>query len=126
MYLGYLGIAVHLFLEALRVSGHFLVVGDVSTHVFTFFAMGLIVAGMLTRISMGHTGRKLVFVKSDKVAVSAIIIAAFTRVVAPQFFPLAYAWWIAVSAAGWIICFAILGFRLVPFLLQPRVDGRIH
>lgn len=126
MYLGYAAIAVHFLLESLRLAGRLSVVGDVSTHLFTFLAMGVIVAGMMTRISMGHTGRKLVFQKSDKLAIWCMIIASVVRLVLPQFEASSYSLWISISAMGWILCFSLLAVRLVPFLLKPRVDGRVH
>ena len=48
------------------------------------------------------------------------------RIVMPQFFPAAYVQWIYLAAACWLGCFSLLGWRLIPFLLAPRVDGKVH
>jgi uncharacterized protein involved in response to NO len=48
------------------------------------------------------------------------------RVVAPQAYPAGYTAWIVMAAACWCACFALLGWRYLPFLWQPRVDGKEH
>ncbi|MCB1893336.1 MAG: NnrS family protein, partial [Rhodocyclaceae bacterium] len=48
------------------------------------------------------------------------------RVGAPQLAPDAYLLWVQLATACWFICFAVLAWRVVPMLLQPRIDGREH
>ncbi len=126
MYVGYMGLVVHLVLEALRLTGRFVGIGTVSVHAFTFLVMGLIIPAMLIRICQGHTGRKLLFTRSDRLAMGAMGVGAFFRLVATQLWPAQYVTWVALSAVGWSLCFLVIGARLVPFLWQPRVDGREH
>lgn len=126
MYLGYAAIVLQLLLEFLGQVAAPAWVGAVSTHVFGLGVMGLIIPAMLIRIARGHTGRKVVFEAIDK-AVLWIMIAAFLlRVVAPQLLPQHYALWLVLAACGWLIGFGILARRLIPFLLQPRIDGKEH
>lgn len=126
MYLGYAAIVLQLLLEFLGQVAAPAWVGAVSTHVFGLGVMGLIIPAMLIRIARGHTGRKVVFEAIDK-AVLWIMIAAFLlRVVAPQLMPQHYALWLVLAACGWLIGFGILARRLIPFLLQPRIDGKEH
>ncbi|MBC7172573.1 MAG: NnrS family protein, partial [Polyangiaceae bacterium] len=126
MYAGYLGLVMHLGLSALRHAGVYVGTGSLATHVFVFVCMGLVIPAMLIRISQGHTGRKLVFTRSDRVALLAMAAGAFFRVVATQVWPDRYVTWIALSAIGWSACFVTVGVRLTPFLFQARVDGREH
>jgi uncharacterized protein involved in response to NO len=126
MYLGYLGLVVHLALEALKLGGVFEGIGALSVHVFTFICMGLVIPGMFIRISQGHTGRKLLFTMSDRIAIFAMGGGAFFRLVATQAWPDRYQLWIILAGIGWSLCFALLAFRLTPFLWQPRIDGREH
>jgi len=79
-----------------RTLGQFAWVGSVSPHLFTFGVMGLIIPAMLIRI------------------------------VLPQAFPSNYAIWIQLAVACWYLCFVTIGWRYVPFLLLPRVDGKEH
>jgi uncharacterized protein involved in response to NO len=88
--------------------------------------MGLIIPAMLIRIGKGHTGRKVVFEKIDKLVLWIMIAAFVLRVVAPQLHPAGYALWLILAACGWLYCFSILAWRLIPFLAQPRIDGKEH
>jgi uncharacterized protein involved in response to NO len=126
MYLGYLAIVLQLLLESLAQFAPRPWVGSLPVHVFTLGAMGLIIPAMLIRIAKGHTGRKVVFDRFDKLALWLMIAAFALRVVAPQFAPGAYPLWILLAACGWFAGFGILAWRLIPFLLQARVDGREH
>jgi uncharacterized protein involved in response to NO len=126
MYVGYLGLVLHFVFDALAYSGQFVGIGSLPIHVFTLLTMGVLIPAMLIRICQGHTGRKPAFLDVDKVAFAFMGVAAFFRIVATQLWPLLYRLWIDCAAAGWSICFLMIGWRLVPFLFQPRVDGRIH
>lgn len=126
MYVGYLGLVLHLILEAFRISELLGGVGSLSTHVFTFLCMGVVIPGMMIRICQGHTGRKLLFTRSDRMAIGSMIVAAFFRLVLTQVFPAQYSVWIALSGLGWLACFSFLAWRLAPFLWQARVDGKVH
>lgn len=126
MYVGSLGLTAHLSLEAARLTGLFPLVGAVSLHTFTFLCMGMIIPGMLIRICQGHTGRKLLFTRSDRVAIASVGVGAFLRLVATQAWPAQYTTFVALSALSWALCFTLLGIRLTPFLWRARVDGRVH
>jgi uncharacterized protein involved in response to NO len=81
---------------------------------------------MLIRIAKGHTGRKVTFDPIDKLVLWIMIAAFVARVVALQLNPAAYMLWLTVAACGWLAGFGILAWRLIPFLLLPRVDGKEH
>jgi uncharacterized protein involved in response to NO len=124
MYLGYAAIVLQLLVESVGPVAAPAWAGAFSMHVFGLGVMGLIIPAMLIRIAKGHTGRKVVFEAIDK-AVLWIMIAAFLlRVAAPQFLPENYALWLVLAACGWLVGFGILAVRLIPFLLQARVDGK--
>lgn len=124
MYLGYLAIVAQLLIEFLRRIAYPEWVASVSVHVFTFGVMGLIIPAMLIRISKGHTGRKVVFDTIDKLTLWVMILAFVFRIIAPQVYPAGYTLWIYLAASCWFACFAILAWRYIPFLVQPRVDGK--
>ncbi len=126
MYLGYAAIVLQLLVEFLGQVAPPAWVGAVSTHVFGLGVMGLIIPAMLIRIAKGHTGRKVVFEPIDKAVLWIMIAALLLRVVAPQFLPQHYAVWLVLAACGWLAGFGILAWRLIPFLLQARVDGKEH
>jgi uncharacterized protein involved in response to NO len=126
MYVGYLAIVGQLLIEALGHVMHFTWVGSVSVHLFTFGAMGAVIPSMIIRISKGHTGRKVVFEPMDKLVLYMMLFALLMRLIAPQIFPAAYLVWIQLSAICWLAGFGILAWRYIPFLMQPRVDGKEH
>lgn len=126
MHVGYLCLVISLFLECFRLMGKLNAAGDIATHTFTMLCMGLIIPGMLIRVSLGHTGRKIVFTGSDKFAIWSIGIAGFVRIVFPQIWPASYQACILFSALCWAVCFSLLAWRLTPFLLGPRIDGKEH
>ncbi|MCX7149994.1 MAG: NnrS family protein, partial [Rhodocyclales bacterium] len=126
MYLGYIAIVLQLLAEFLGQIAPPAWVGALSVHVFALGAMGLIIPAMLIRISKGHTGRKVVFDAIDKLVLWIMIAAFALRVIAPQVYPAAYALWIVLAASCWLAGFAILAWRLIPFLAQVRVDGKEH
>jgi uncharacterized protein involved in response to NO len=126
MYLGYGAIVLQLLVEFLAQLAPQAWVGAFSMHVFALGVMGLIIPAMLIRIAKGHTGRKVAFDPMDKLALWIMIAAFVLRVVAPQIWPGAYGLWLLLAASGWFAGFAILAWRLIPFLLQARVDGREH
>ena len=126
MYLGYLALVSQLLIEFLRQIFHPEWAVSVSLHVFTFGVMGLIIPAMLIRIAKGHTGRKVVFDTLDKSALWAMILGFVLRIIAPQLYPTGYTYWIYLSASCWLICFVLLASRYIPFLMQPRVDGKEH
>lgn len=126
MYFGYLAILAQLLVELANLRWAPVWVGSVSVHLFTFGVMGLIVPPMLVRISKGHTGRKVVFDAGDKLLIWIMLAALAVRIVLPQLMPAAYGRWVHMAAGGWFLCFAILGARLLPRLVAPRVDGKEH
>jgi uncharacterized protein involved in response to NO len=126
MYLGYLAIVTQLLLAAAGRFTHPAWVGSVSVHVFTFGAMGLIIPAMLLRITKGHTGRKPVFDRVDKLTLWMMILGFVFRIIAPQAYPAGYLSWIVLAAACWFACFGVLAWRYIPYLMQPRVDGKEH
>ncbi len=126
MYIGYLAIAAQLLVEAFGHFTHFVWVGSVSVHLFTFGAMGAVIPSMMIRIAKGHTGRKVIFDKLDRAVLHLMLFALLVRVAVPQFAPEYYLRWIEISAACWLVAFGTLAWRYIPILMQPRIDGRVH
>ena len=126
MYLGYLAIAAQLLLDGLSPWLHVQWTGNLPVHVFAFGAMGLVIPAMTVRICRGHTGRKVQFEAADKVALWAMVSGFALRVVAPQIDSGHYLLWLQLAALMWFVCFSILGWRYIPMLLRPRVDGKEH
>jgi uncharacterized protein involved in response to NO len=80
--------------------------------------------GMISRVSLGHTGRRL-HPKASVVAGYFLLLAsAAARVFGPAAFPGFYTASLALSGGLWIAAFALFLIVYAPMLLAPRVDGR--
>jgi uncharacterized protein involved in response to NO len=77
---------------------------------------------VITRASLGHTGRTLKVDRSVAVAYGMILVATLVRVVGSVFLPYEVSVWVA--GVVWLGAFALLLVRYVPILLLPRVDQR--
>jgi uncharacterized protein involved in response to NO len=94
-----------------------------ATHTLTVGAMGMMILAMISRVSLGHTGRSIVVGKVMTAAFLALYGAFFVRVFGVYWFE-NYANLIAVAAALWVLaygCFCVLYF---PILTRPRPDGQ--
>jgi len=96
-----------------------------SVHAFTAGGIGLLTIGMMSRVSLGHTGRN-VFEPPATIfwSFAVLLLGAIVRVVFPLFNTDLYVYWIGVSQLLWMIAFAIFVYVYAPMLLSARVDGR--
>ena len=93
-------------------------------HLFTIGGMGLMTVGMMSRVALGHTGRDIKSLSPwMTLAFAAIGASAVFRIVLPLFAMQYYTGWVIVSAAFWIIGFALFLVIYAPILCKPRVDG---
>lgn len=89
-------------------------------HALTAGAIGTMTLGVMTRVSLGHTGRAL---KADRITVLIyllVIFAAIARVAAWD--GGSSAMLIEISAVLWIGSFGLFTLRYGPILLAPRVQ----
>ena len=91
-------------------------------HAWTTGAIGTMTLAVMTRATLGHTGRSVEATPSTIAIYAAILAAALARVAAPLL-PAVYYPALIAAAAGWIIAFG--GFVIVygPMLLRPRASG---
>ena len=83
---------------------------SVATHAFTAGAMGVFVLGMISRVSMGHTGRPI---KASNIVTAAyvmILVAALARVVGPLISPGWYHNVISLSGTLWVLAYLFFFF----------------
>lgn len=97
---------------------------SIALHCFTVGAMGGMILAMISRVTLGHTGRKLQPPKLMTLGYILILVAAVFRVLLPGLFPSFTQWGILIAAILWVAAYAIYLFYYAPMLLYPRVDGR--
>jgi len=91
-------------------------------HAWTTGAMGTMTLALMTRATLGHTGRSVSAASSTNVIYGAVLCAALARVAAPLL-PGMYYEALTMAAIGWIVAFG--GFVIVygPMLLRPRASS---
>ena len=89
------------------------------------FVLGMVVA-MVSRVSLGHSGRALVADHLTWFTLLGINVTALLRLAAALTAPVfVYAYLFNLAAAGaWLVCLAPWAWRYAPMYLRPRIDGR--
>lgn len=96
----------------------------IATHALTVGAIGALTLGMMSRVSLGHTGRALVTSRAVVASFVLVTLAALLRVCVPLI-DIAWSRAGALSAgACWTAAFGIFVVAYAPVLLAPRVDGK--
>lgn len=93
-------------------------------HLLTIGGMGGLILAMISRVSLGHTGRSLQPSKTMSLAFLFIFIAAIIRSFLPLIFPESIMSIYQASAGLWYFSFGIFIFHYAPMLLKGRLDGR--
>ena len=123
LYVGYGWLVIGLGL--LAVSGWFGAAAMVALHALVVGVLGTITVGMMSRVSIGHTGRMVLSPPRGLAVVFVLLtLAAMARVLLPLLALSHYADWVLVAQWLWIAAFALFLYYFVPMLLRPRVDGR--
>ena len=111
---------------ALKAASYYLGVSVfLSVHAFTVGGIGVLTVGMMSRVSLGHTGRN-VFEPPGIVfwIFVSVFLGAIVRVLFPLFNMSLYVYWVGISQVLWMLGFAIFVYVYAPMLLTARVDGR--
>jgi uncharacterized protein involved in response to NO len=93
------------------------------THVLGVGAMGTLVLGVMTRVSLGHTGRPLVLPTGAASIYWMMMLAAVARLVHAAGLVDSESW-LLVSATAWVGSFTLFLVFYSLILLSPRADGR--
>jgi uncharacterized protein involved in response to NO len=92
-------------------------------HALTVGAFTTMILAVMTRASLGHTGRALTAPTPMAATYRLVTIAAAVRVFAPTVFPDDYPVIVATAGLLWIAAFAIFLWVYTPILIRPRADG---
>jgi uncharacterized protein involved in response to NO len=94
-------------------------------HAFSVGGLGGITLGMMSRVSLGHTGRNLHQPPAILGLVFALLfLAAVARVLLPWLMPGQALLWYRLAGLAWIFAFGLFTGVYAPILSRPRVDGR--
>jgi uncharacterized protein involved in response to NO len=120
LHVGYFWVPVGLALLAASILGAS-IPRSAAIHALTAGAMATMILAVMTRASLGHTGRELRARPSTVLIYMLVTIGAFLRVSAPLGF-FDYTLGMEISAAAWGGAFLVFLFAYGPILFGPRVD----
>lgn len=122
----YLAYAVIVAGFALKAAVAFAAVApSLALHAFTYGGIGLFTLGMMTRVTLGHTGRNVLDPPPAAAWIFAVLLAGTAlRVLFPLADPQHYTLWIGLSQLLWVVAFGAFLFIHLPMLVRPRIDGQ--
>lgn len=123
LHLGYIWLIVGLGLRGLADTLDLLPV-DAGLHALTAGAIGTMSLGMMSRVALGHTGRKIAMTKPIVAAFIALTLSALMRVAAPNLPASLLLPALIFSGGLWSLAFGLFAWRHLPILVAPRADGR--
>lgn len=122
LYLGYMGFICGFVLKT--VEPFVMLSPTLALHAFAVGGVGLMSLAMMTRVSLGHTGRD---VFNPHELLRWVFIAAFAgfvlRVIMPILMLEEYALWIELSQWCWLAAFSLFFIYYFPIWWKPRVDA---
>lgn len=121
LHLGAAWVVVGLMLRAGNESG--LITASAWRHALGAGALGTMILGVISRVSLGHTGRTLSLPAGMKIAFVLVITAAIVRV-STALTIVNFEGGLLTSTLCWTGAFALFLIRYSPILTQPRIDGR--
>jgi uncharacterized protein involved in response to NO len=93
-------------------------------HALTFGAFATMILAVMTRASLGHTGRPLVVSRAISVAYVLLTAGAAVRVFGGAWTPQYYVAAVTGSGVAWVLAFLIFVLVYGPILMLPRADGK--
>lgn len=122
LHLSYWGICCGLVLLGLAKLS-FINSESIAIHALTIGGVGLMILAMISRVSLGHTGRPLQVSKLITLSFILILVAFMVRVIAPMIID-HYRVLVLISAGSWVAAYLIFAVVYTPVLFKPRADGR--
>jgi uncharacterized protein involved in response to NO len=97
---------------------------SLALHAVTAGGLGLLSFGMMTRVTLGHTGRMLAVPRSIAFAMHGLACCALLRVFGPLVVPFHVPVLLGFAGALWSAAFVTYVVVYASALVSPRVDGR--
>lgn len=92
-------------------------------HAFTTGVVGTMVLGIMTRASLGHTGRPLKVSSVITTAYLLVTVGALLRTFGPMLGPGAYRSAVLLGGSAWAAGYLLFTCVYTPILMRPRADG---
>ena len=122
LHLGYAWLIVGYALLALQVLVP-AVTHSAALHAFGTGAVGTMILAVMTRVTLGHTGRALSVGRPTVLLYGCVLSAGLLRLLA-ALYPAAHTLLLGLSGLFWIAAFGLFLALYGPLLCRPRADGR--
>jgi uncharacterized protein involved in response to NO len=123
LHLAYAWLPIGLALKAAAMLGGY-AIAAFWLHALTIGALATMVSAVMTRASLGHTGRPLVVHPLITISYALLTAAAIVRVFGLSGFGLSLTSVVVWSALFWTTAFALFVGVYLPILWGPRADGK--
>ena len=121
LHLGYLWLSAAFVLLGLAVLAADATIESAGIHALTAGAVGTMTLAVMTRATLGHTGRAIKTDAATALIYVMVTIGALLRVAVPVL-P-AYEITLVAAGTAWSAAFALFAIRYGPMLLRPRIDS---
>jgi len=121
LHAGYAFIPLGFFLVAYSIFAPDILLPSGAVHAWTVGAIGLMTLAVMTRASLGHSGRELSANAATMAIYLAVLVAAVARVAAG--FDIARMPMLHLSAAGWVLAYGLFAVVYWPILTKARLQA---
>jgi uncharacterized protein involved in response to NO len=121
LHIGYAFVPLGALMLALSMLWPHLMTASAALHGWTTGAMGIMTLAVMTRATLGHTGRDVVTLPSTIMIYVAIACAALARLAVPLL-PQFYYELLLTAGAAWLLAFGLFSLVYGPMLAGTRVE----
>lgn len=121
LYLAFVGMCSSFILFALQPWLNFS--HSIALHALALSGVGMMTLAMMSRVSLGHTGRSIHEPSKAVSVMFVLMIGVFVfRVIMPLITMDYYIVWLMIAQTSWILCFALFCMTYIPMLSKERPD----
>ena len=122
LYIGYLWLIVGYYTSAMAAQGQ--LIPSIAIHAFTVGTMSVLIIGMMSRVSLGHTGRKIFASRLCILGYGCILTSAVVRFLGPLLQDVEYMQSITLAGGLWMASALLFVWEYARVLLKAREDGK--
>jgi uncharacterized protein involved in response to NO len=125
LHLGYAFVPLGALLLSTSIVWPRIVPASGALHAWTTGAMGIMTLAIMTRATLGHTGRDVLSTPATIAIYGFMLLAASARIAAPML-PVIYYEALLAAAFGWLLAFGIFLLIYGPMLLTRQLDTAVR
>jgi uncharacterized protein involved in response to NO len=125
LHLGYAFVPLGALLLSTSIVWPRIVPASGALHAWTTGAMGIMTLAIMTRATLGHTGRDVLSTPATITIYGAMLLAALARIAAPML-PVIYYEALLTAAFGWLLAFGIFLLLYGPMLLGRQLNSSLR